>query len=137
EVPALLDEITCNEVSTMKPNQARYNIFTNGHGGAHDDVIIYRLSGRWLIVVNAGNTEKIWRLLVGCKPPGLLLENRTPRYALIALQGPRAVELLQPLCNLDLSTVRYYYAADATVDGVKAEIARTGYTGQDGFEIFV
>jgi aminomethyltransferase len=136
-VPAWLDELTCNEVSTMKPNQARYNIFVNGHGGAHDDVIIYRLSGRWLIVVNAANTEKIWRLLSACKPAGVALENRTPRYALIALQGPRAVELLQPLCNVDLSTVRYYHAADATVDGVKVEFARTGYTGEDGFEVFV
>jgi aminomethyltransferase len=132
-----LDGLTCNEVSTMRPNQARYNIFTNGHGGAHDDVIIYRLSGRWLIVVNAGNTEKIWKLLSACKPPGLTLENITPRYSLIALQGPRAVELLQQLCDVDLSTVRYYHAADATVDGVKAEIARTGYTGEDGFEVFV
>ena len=136
-VPAWLDELTCNEVSTMRPNQARYNIFTNGHGGAHDDVIIYRLTGRWLIVVNAANTEKIWGLLGACKPPGVALENRTPRYALIALQGPRAAQLLQPLCNVELSTVRYYHASDASVDGVKAEIARTGYTGEDGFEVFV
>ncbi len=136
-VPGWLDELTSNEVSTMRQNQARYNIFTNGHGGAHDDVIIYRLSGRWLIVVNAANTDKIWRLLSACKPTGVALENRTPRYALIALQGPRTVELLQPVCNIDLSTIRYYHASDATVDNVKAEIARTGYTGEDGFEVFV
>ena len=136
-VPVWLDELTCNEVSTMRPNQARYNIFTNGHGGAHDDVIIYRLNGRWMIVVNAANTEKIWELLSACRPAAVTLENRTPRYALIALQGPRAVEVLQVLCDVDLSTVRYYHAADATVDGIKAEIARTGYTGEDGFEVFV
>jgi aminomethyltransferase len=135
-VPGWLDELTCNEVSTMRPNQARYNLLTNGHGGVHDDVIIYRLNGRWLIVVNAGNTEKIWKLLGGCKPAGVTLENRTPRYALIALQGPRAVEMLHPLSDVDLSTVRYYHASDATVDGVKVEIARTGYTGEDGFEVF-
>jgi len=136
-VPDWLDELTCNEVSTMRLNQARYNIFTNGHGAAHDDVIIYRLNGRWMIVVNAANTEKIWELLSACKPAGVTLENRTPRYALIALQGPRAAEVLQVLCDVNLSTVRYYHAAEATVEGVKAEIARTGYTGEDGFEVFV
>jgi aminomethyltransferase len=137
EVPAWLDGLTANEVASMRPNQARYNIFTNGHGGAHDDVIIYRLTGHWLIVVNASNSEKIWKLLSGCTPAGVTLENRTPRYALIALQGPLAAQMLQPLCDADLSSVRYYYAADATVCGEKAEIARTGYTGEDGFEVFV
>ncbi|MDQ6824760.1 MAG: glycine cleavage system aminomethyltransferase GcvT, partial [Candidatus Eremiobacteraeota bacterium] len=67
EVPGWLDGLTANEVATMRPNQARYNIFTNGRGGAHDDVIIYRLTGRWLIVVNAANTDKIWKLLSGCR----------------------------------------------------------------------
>ncbi len=132
-----LDGLTVNDVASMRPNQARYNIFTNEAGGAHDDVIIYRLVGRWLIVVNASNTGKMWDLLSGSKPAGVSLENRTERSALIALQGPRALEMLQPLCDLDLKTVRYYYAAEATVGGEKAEIARTGYTGEDGFEVFV
>jgi len=132
-----LDELTVNDVASMRPNQARYNIFTNDAGGAHDDVIIYRLAGRWLIVVNASNTGKMWDLLSGSKPAGVSLENRTERSSLIALQGPRALEMLQPLCDLDLATVRYYYAAETTVGGGKAEIARTGYTGEDGFEVFL
>jgi aminomethyltransferase len=136
-VPAWLDGLTVNEVASMRPGQARYNIFTNERGGAHDDVIIYRLSGRWLIVVNASNTEKIWRLLSETKPAGAELENRTPRYALIALQGPRAAATLAPLCAADLTAVRYYYATDTRVDGTQVEIARTGYTGEDGFEVFV
>jgi aminomethyltransferase len=136
-VPAWLDGLTANEVATMRPNQARYNIFTNERGGAHDDVIIYRLDGRWLIVANAANTAKVWELLSASKPADVKLEDRTLRSALIALQGPKAVSLLQTLTDSDLSAVRYYYAADANVGGVRAEIARTGYTGEDGFEVFI
>jgi len=134
---AWLDGLTVNSVSGMKPNQARYNIFTNERGGALDDAIIYRLPGRWLVVVNAANTEKMWRWLSSRVPSGLGLHNRTPESALIAVQGPRSVELLAPLTDVDLSTLKYYYATEGTVAGVPAEIARTGYTGEDGFELFV
>jgi aminomethyltransferase len=136
-VPAWLDGLTANEIATMRPKQARYNIFTNERGGAHDDVIVYRLDGRWLIVANAANTKKVWELLSTSKPTDVTLDDRTSRSALIALQGPKAVGLLQTLTGTDLSTIRYYYASDAEVGGVRAEIARTGYTGEDGFEIFI
>jgi aminomethyltransferase len=132
-----LDSLTCNDVATMKPNQARYNIFTNERGGAMDDTIIYRLDGRWLIVVNASNAPKMWSSLSSSVPSGVTIDDRTPRSALIALQGPRSVELLQPLTDIDLSAVKYYYAAEGAVAGIPAEIARTGYTGEDGFELFV
>lgn len=136
-VPGWLDRLSVNDVGSMKPNQARYNILTNDRGGAHDDVIIYRLPGRWLMVVNASNTDKIWTLLQASLPSGVTLDNRTSGHALIALQGPRSQALLQPHCDVDLTTVRYYFATEGTVDGVPAEIARTGYTGEDGFELFV
>jgi aminomethyltransferase len=136
DVAAWLDGLTANEVASMRPNQARYNIFTNEAGGAHDDVIIYRLSGRWLIVVNAANTAKMWELLSASKPARVELTNRTPVSSLIALQGPKAAATLQPLCDRTLADVRYYYASEARVAGVETEIARTGYTGEDGFEIF-
>jgi len=136
-VDAWLDRLTCNAVATMKPNQARYNVFTNERGGAHDDTIIYRLVGRWLMVVNAANSEKMWDLLNRGKPAGVTLKNRTPESALIAVQGPRALELLQPLTDVDLNGVKYYFAAEGDVAGVHAELARTGYTGEDGFELFI
>ncbi len=138
-VDAWLDSLTTNEVASMRPNQARYNIFTNEEGGAHDDTIVYRLPGRWLVVVNAANAPKMWAWLNGgaAKPSTVTLEDRTARSALIALQGPRSVELLQPLADVDLGSVKYYYAAEGRVDGVRAEIARTGYTGEDGFELFI
>jgi len=132
-----LDGLTVNAVDTMKPNQARYNIFTNEHGGAHDDAIIYRLDGRWLIVVNAANAEKMWRWLISRLPADVNLVDRTSESALIAIQGPRSLELLQPLTDADLSTLKYYYATSGVVAGVPAEIARTGYTGEDGFELFI
>jgi aminomethyltransferase len=132
-----LDGLTVNEVGTMLPNQARYNIFTNERGGAMDDAIIYRLSGRWLIVVNAGNSAKMWQWLSSRVPAGVSLVNRTAQSALIAIQGPRSLELLQPLTDADLTNLKYYHAVEGSVSGIPAEIARTGYTGEDGFELFI
>jgi glycine cleavage system T protein (aminomethyltransferase) len=79
----------------------------------------------------------MWRWLSSQTPSGVTLTNRTPDSALIAIQGPRSLELLQPLTDVDLSAVKYYYAVEGSVAGVPAEIARTGYTGEDGFELFI
>ena len=132
------DTLTINAVATMKPLQARYNIFCNDAGGAHDDTIFYRLENEWLLVVNAANAEKMWKHLNERVPEaGVELEDRRDRDALIAIQGPRSVEILQPHVDLDLAKMRYYFCAQGRVNGVPAVIARTGYTGEDGFELFV
>jgi aminomethyltransferase len=132
------DTLTINGVGTMKPLQARYNIFCNDAGGTHDDTIFYRLEKGWLLVVNAANAQKMWQLLNERLPAsGVELENRHGRYALIAIQGPRSVEMLQPHVDLDLTALRYYFCAQGRVNDVPAVIARTGYTGEDGFELFV
>lgn len=132
------DTLTINAVGTMKPLQARYNIFCNEGGGAHDDTIFYRLEKGWLLVVNAANADKMWNLLNERLPAmGVGLENRHGRRALIAIQGPRSVEMLQPHVDVDLVSLRYYFCAEGLVNGVPAVIARTGYTGEDGFELFV
>ena len=132
------DTLTINAVGTMKPLQARYNIFCNEGGGAHDDTIFYRLEKGWLLVVNAANAEKMWKLLNEHLPAfGVALENRHGRRALIAIQGPRSVEMLQPHVDVDLASLRYYFCAEGHVNEVPAIIARTGYTGEDGFELFV
>ncbi|HEX5275148.1 MAG TPA: glycine cleavage system aminomethyltransferase GcvT [Candidatus Rubrimentiphilum sp.] len=130
------DRLTVNAVPTMKPWQARYNIFTNERGGAHDDVIFYRLPDRWLLVVNAGNADKMWKLL-NAGDSGVKLTSLHGRNALIAIQGPRSVEMLQPHCDADLNGLKYYFCTEGNVFGKKAVIARTGYTGEDGFELFV
>lgn len=138
-VAAWADTLTTNAVESMKPLQARYNIFCNEHGGAHDDTIFYRLDGRWLLVVNGANARKMWDHLNRHLPQsGVRLENRHGRAALIAIQGPRSAAMLQPhVGDLDLASMKYYFCAEARVDGVPAVIARTGYTGEDGFELFV
>jgi aminomethyltransferase len=132
------DTLAINAVGTMKPLQARYNIFCNEGGGAHDDTIFYRLEQGWLLVVNAANADKMWKLLNERLPAfGVELENRHGRHALLAIQGPRSVEMLQPHVDVDLAGLRYYFCAEAHVNGISAVIARTGYTGEDGFELFV
>jgi aminomethyltransferase len=132
------DTLTINAVATMKPMQARYNIFCNDAGGAHDDTIFYRLGDRWLLVVNAANAEKMWDYLTASAPSsGVALENQHGRRALIAIQGPRSVEMLQPHVDVELSPMRYYFCAEGRVNGIPAVIARTGYTGEDGFELFL
>jgi len=132
------DTLTINAVATMKPLQARYNIFCSRGGGAHDDTIFYRLEDDWLLVVNAANAEKMWQHLQQHRPAdGVTLENRHGRDALIAIQGPRSLAMLQPHADVDLASLRYYFSTRGLVNGVPAIIARTGYTGEDGFELFV
>lgn len=132
------DRLSVNNVATIKPMQARYNIFTNARGGAHDDVIFYRLENRWLLVVNASNAAKMWQHLNDrAGGSAVNLTNLHGRSALIAIQGPQALAMLAPHAGADLSALRYYFCAEASVYGRPAVIARTGYTGEDGFEIFV
>ncbi len=131
------DTLAINAVATMKPMQARYNIFCNPHGGAHDDTIFYRLDGRWMLVVNGANADKMWDHLNANLADGVRLQNLHGRNALIAIQGPKSVEVLAPHTDVDVANVKYYFCAEGTVYGKPAIIARTGYTGEDGFELFV
>jgi len=138
QVAPWAETLTINAIATMKPLQARYNIFCNASGGAHDDTIFYRLDGRWLLVVNASNAQKMWAHLdAHLGSSGVRLTNLHGRSALIALQGPRSLEWLAPHVDLDLASLKYYFCAEGRVYGKHAVIARTGYTGEDGFELFV
>jgi aminomethyltransferase len=139
DVPSWADTMTINNVATMKPMQARYNIFCNERGGTHDDTIFYRLDGRWLLVVNGANAGKMWAHLNEHLPRGgVRLYNRHGSAALVAIQGPLSVRMLQPhVGDLDLGSMKYYFCVEGSVEGVPAVIARTGYTGEDGFELFV
>jgi aminomethyltransferase len=137
QVPAWADTLTINAVDSMKPMQARYNIFCNPRGGAHDDTIFYRLNERWLLVVNGANAEKMWKHLNDNRASNVHLDNLHGRNALIAIQGPLSVRVLQPHTDVDVSALKYYFCAEGSVYGRPAVIARTGYTGEDGFELFV
>lgn len=132
------DELTVNAVATMKPLQARYNIFTNERGGARDDVIFYRLEDRWLLVVNASNAQKMWaHLQANLGSRDVRLTNLHGSRALVAIQGPKSVEMLRAHTDVDIAALKYYFCRPGTVCGQPSLIARTGYTGEDGFEIFV
>jgi aminomethyltransferase len=132
------DTLTTNAVGTMKAMQARYNLFCNEDGGTHDDTIFYRLEERWLLVVNASNADKMWQHLSANRPrTGVELENQHGKWSLIAIQGPRSVRMLQSHVDVDLAALKYYFCVEGRVDGIPATIARTGYTGEDGFELFI
>ena len=137
DVPTWADSLTTNHVATMKTLQARYNIFTNDAGGAHDDVIFYRLPDRWLLIVNAGNADKMWAHLQAERRGFVELTDLRSTSALIAVQGPRSVEVLAPLVDADIATLKYYFCVETKVGGVDAVVGRTGYTGEDGFEVFL
>ena len=133
-----LQRTTANNVAKLVDGQAQYSALPLPNGAPVDDVIVYRRAAdRYLLVVNAGNIEKDFRWLQEQGPQGLELKNRSDAYALIALQGPRAQEILQPLTTLDLGALKYYHFADVEVDSHPVTVSRTGYTGEDGFEIFV
>ena len=135
---AFLQRVTSNNVAKLVDGQAQYSALPNDAGAPKDDVIVYRRAAdRYMLVVNAGNVEKDFAWLRAQGPHGCELTDRSEAYALLALQGPRAQEILQPLTPVDLPGVAYYHFAEGTVDGHPATVARTGYTGEDGFEIFV
>jgi aminomethyltransferase len=142
-VGAWADALTINNVETMRPGQARYNIFTNEQGGCHDDVLFYRITEQeWLLVVNAGNAEKMWAYLNERSVPNVRMTNRHGNHALIALQGPCAADILVTAIarEEDRAAVRgmkYYTCTRAVITDVPVLLARTGYTGEDGFELFV
>jgi aminomethyltransferase len=119
--------------------RAQYSMICAPDGGILDDLIVYRLGAeRFLVVANAGNavlvSDTLAERLAGSKA---ILDDRTLATALVAVQGPLAVQIVGPLTDVDLSALRYYAIAEGTVAGIPALVARTGYTGEDGFEIFV
>jgi len=133
-----LQRVTSNNAGKLADGQAQYSALPLPSGAPADDVIVYRRGPeRFLLVVNAGNIEKDLRWLEKQAPAQCTVTNRSDEYALIALQGPKSPQILQGLTSVDLSTLRYYNFADGDVAGHPATVARTGYTGEDGFELFV
>jgi aminomethyltransferase len=123
----------------LKDGRAQYSMICAADGGIIDDLIVYRLAEtRFLVVANAANaaivSDALATRLAGFKA---ILDDQSLVTALIAIQGPNSVDILAPLTTVDLTALRYYAIADGEVAGVPALVARTGYTGEDGFELFV
>ncbi|MET8219983.1 glycine cleavage system aminomethyltransferase GcvT [Streptomyces hirsutus] len=139
-----LDHALVGNIGTVKPGRARYTMICREDGGILDDLIVYRLddteagSPRYLVVANASNAQVVLDALVE-RSAGFDTEVRDDRdaYALLAVQGPESPGILQSLTDTDLEGMKYYAGQPGTVAGVPALIARTGYTGEDGFELFV
>jgi aminomethyltransferase len=124
---------------SLAVGRAQYSMICAPDGGIIDDLIVYRLAeGSFLVVANAGNaaivSDALAERIVGFKA---VLDDRSLATGLLAVQGPRAAEVLGPLTDVDLTALRYYAAAEGTIAGIPGLVARTGYTGEDGFEVFV
>ncbi len=134
----LVQEITVNDASAIQLGQAQYSAMCRPDGGVIDDLLVYRFPDRFMLVVNASNLEKdlAWiRDRVGSR--AVAVDDRSDGTALLALQGPTAREILRPLADLDVDEIRYYRFREGRVAGHPAVISGTGYTGEDGFELYV
>ncbi len=135
---AFLQRTTANDVAKLVDGQAQYSALPMPNGCPVDDIIVYRRSARrFLIVVNAANREKDWRFLLAQSPERCGLHDLSEEFALLAVQGPKAEAILQRLTPLPLAPVGFYHFVEGEVGGHRAIVARTGYTGEDGFEVFV
>jgi aminomethyltransferase len=135
---ALLERALTNSVARLADGQAHYTLMCAEDGGTIDDLILYRRAPEhYTLCVNAANIATDWARLMELRTPDVNLTNVSDETALIAIQGPLAAALLAPLTNLDLERVGRFRCVEGEVEGVPALIARTGYTGEDGFEMFV
>lgn len=135
---AFVNRLTSNDVTKLVDGQAHYTTLTTPNGTVIDDLLVYRFSGDHLfLVVNAGTTEKDWDWISSHhRGESVELNNVSADYCQIALQGQDSVAILQTLTDLPLNEIKYYHFNRGQVDGVAAIVSRTGYTGEDGFEVY-
>ncbi len=133
-----LQKVTSNDVAALKPGQAQYSCFPNGKGGIVDDLLVYFFEHeKYMLVVNASNIEKDYNWLVSQNDLGAELENASDRIAQLAIQGPKAVQVLQKLTDTDLGAIKYYTFTVGNFAGIdNVIISATGYTGAGGFELY-
>lgn len=139
---SFLDHLLTRQVSDMQPGQIRYSLVTHDAGGILDDVLVYCLGGAdgyFLLVVNASNRQKIldWIAPRLQSAQDVRLHDATSEWAMLALQGPKALQWLAPLVDCDLPAMKYYSGSEARIAGHSGIVSRTGYTGEDGAELIV
>lgn len=130
--------VTTNDASTLQTGQAQYSCLPNGEGGIVDDLLVYHFEPeKYLLVVNASNTQKDFDWLVSQNIMGVELENASDKISQLAIQGPKALKILQKLTDVDLSTIKYYTFKVGRFAGIdNVIISATGYTGAGGFELY-
>jgi aminomethyltransferase len=133
----LVQWVSCNDASKLVIGQAHYSGLMTDRGTLVDDILVHKFADdHYFLCVNASNQDRDFAHIVAQNRFGARVENAGPRYSQLAIQGPRALAILQPLSSIELSPIRYYHFAFGKIDGVDCLIARTGYTGEDGFEIY-
>jgi aminomethyltransferase len=138
EAIAVVNYLVSNDVANLVDGQAQYSALTTAEGTVVDDLLVYRFTDdHLLLVVNAGTTEKDWDWINSHRQTGAAeLKNVSSDYCQLALQGPDAVDILAQLTDVPLAEIKYYHFTEGQVDGVPAIVSRTGYTGEDGFEVY-
>ena len=136
---ALAQKLTSNDLGKLEPGRIQYTCFPNDRGGIVDDLLVYMVDpGTYLLVVNAANIEKDYQWIVSHNQEGAEVENGSDRISQLAIQGPRAAEILQPLTSVDLSALKYYHFLTGELAGKKEVIiSNSGYTGAGGFELYM
>jgi aminomethyltransferase len=138
EAEKLVDFVTTNSVAKLKIGQAHYSGLLYEHGGFVDDILVHKVApDSFFICVNASNQQKDFEHIAAHNKFEAEVVYSSERYSQIAVQGPRALETLKKLTATDLAAIKYYWFTDGEVSGTPARIARTGYTGEDGFEIYI
>ncbi|MBC1538451.1 glycine cleavage system aminomethyltransferase GcvT [Listeria seeligeri] len=136
---AYLQYLLSNDIEKIKIGKAQYNIMCYENGGTVDDLVVYKITEtKYILVVNAANTEKDYEWMVKNVFGNVTVTNVSSMYGQLALQGPNAEKVLTKLTDIDLSSISFFgFVEDANVAGVKTIISRSGYTGEDGFEIYM
>jgi aminomethyltransferase len=134
----LVNYVATNDAGLLKIGQAQYSGLLYEHGGFVDDILVHKVADdHYFLCVNASNQDKDYEHISAHNKFDCTVENAGGRYAQIAVQGPRGLATLQKLTDVELAPISYYHFKDGEVSGTPARIARTGYTGEDGFEIYI
>lgn len=137
DVVPWLEHVTTNHVARLEVGQIQYSLMVRDDGGVIDDILVYRVSGGYDVVCNASNRLPVLEQLKRCAAdyPNAKMVDATLGTAMLAVQGPKAIDVLQPLLKLPLGTVKYYHSVTGPFVGCETLVSRTGYTGEDGFEL--
>ncbi|MDH4210037.1 MAG: glycine cleavage system aminomethyltransferase GcvT [candidate division WOR-3 bacterium] len=129
--------VTTNDASKLALNQVQYSTMLYPDAGIVDDLLVYNLKDRMFLVINASNTEKDFAWIMENKKYDVEITNQSDEIGQLAVQGPKAEPVMQKLFDLDLSTILFYWAVETDMKGIPVILSRTGYTGEDGFEIYL
>jgi aminomethyltransferase len=130
-----LQRMLTNNVAELAENQAHYSLLLDKKGGTQDDLLVYRLPGLFFLIVNAGNADADESWLRDLAPSGVQVNRTTESTGMLAVQGPQARAIVQGIADSPLPRIRYYHAASGVLAGVACLVSRTGYTGEDGYEL--